>query len=165
GDVPSLDELEHTLTTGIEDATVFPVTCGSAIAEVGLDRLADLLVESGPPPGDRPVTVRAGDTEVPVAADPDGDPLAFVFSTAADPYVGRISLLKVLSGTIHDDDHLVNSRTGTDERLHGLLVTRGKDHEGVDVLTAGDIGAVAKLSDTATGDTLAPKGRPVTVDP
>jgi elongation factor G len=165
GDVPGLEELEHALTLGIETASVFPVVCGSATAEVGIDRLADLLVEIGPPPADRPTTVRAGDTEVDVEADPDGQPLAMVFKTIADPFVGQVSLIKVLSGTIRNDDHLVNSRTGTDERLHGLFVVRGKEHEPVDALAAGDIGGVAKLSNTATGDTLAPKGQPVHVDP
>ena len=165
GEVPALEELEHALTLGIETASVFPVVIGSATAEVGIDRLADLLVEIGPPPADRPTTVRAGDTEVDVPADPDGQPLAMVFKTIADPFVGQVSLLKVLSGTIRNDDHLVNSRTGNDERLHGLFVVRGKEHESVDALAAGDIGGVAKLAGTATGDTLAPKGQPVHVDP
>jgi elongation factor G len=165
GDVPSVAELEHALTLGIEEASVFPVVCGSATAEVGIDRLADLLVEIGPPPGDRPATVQAGDTEVEVPAAPDGQPLALAFKTIADPFVGQVTLLKVLSGTIRNDDHLVNSRTGSDERLHGLFVVRGKDHESVDALAAGDIGGVAKLTATATGDTLAPKGQPVHVAP
>ncbi len=165
GDVPSVEELERALTLGIETASVFPVVCGSATAEVGIDRLADFLVEIGPPPGDRPVTVEAGDVQVEVAADPDADPLAIVFKTIADPFVGQVSLLKVLSGTIRNDDHLVNSRTGADERLHGLFVVRGKDHEPVDALAAGDLGGIAKLSGTATGDTLAPRGRPVVVSP
>jgi elongation factor G len=165
GDVPGLEELEHALTLGIETASVFPVVCGSATAEVGIDRLADLLVEIGPPPADRPATVHAGDAAVEVAADPDGQPLAMVFKTIADPFVGQVSLLKVLSGTIRNDDHLVNSRSGTDERLHGLFVVRGKDHEPVEALAAGDIGGVAKLSATTTGDTLTPKGQPVRVDP
>ncbi len=165
GDIPSVAELEHALTLGIEAATVFPVVCGSATAEVGIDRLADLLVEIGPPPADRPTTVRAGDTEVEVPAAPDGQPLALVFKTIADPFVGQVSLLKVLSGTIRNDDHLINSRSGTDERLHGLFVVRGKEHETIDALAAGDIGGVAKLTGTATGDTLAPKGQPVHVAP
>lgn len=165
GDLPSLDELEHALTQGIEAASVFPVICGSAASEVGIDRLADFLVEIGPPPADRPTPVTAGDTEVEVRADPDGDPLAFVFKTIADPFVGQLSLFKVLSGTIRNDAHLVNSRLGTDERLHGLFVVRGKDHDPVDALVAGDIGGVAKLTSTATGDTLAARGKPVRVPP
>jgi elongation factor G len=163
GDIPSLDELEHALTIGIETASVFPVVCGSATGEVGIDRLADLLVEIGPPPADRPVTVIAGDTEVEVPVDPDGEPLALVFKVIADPFVGQVSLLKVLSGTIRNDDHLRNSRTGEQERLHGLFVVRGKDHEPVEALAAGDIGGVAKLAHTTTGDTLTPKQQPVRV--
>jgi elongation factor G len=163
GDVPSVAELEHALTLGIEAATVFPVVCGSATTEVGIDRLADFLVEIGPPPPDRPTRVVAGDTEVDVPADPSGDPLAFVFKTIADPFVGQVSFLKVLSGTIKNDDHLVTSRTGADERLHGLFVVRGKEHEPVDALAAGDLGGVAKLTGTATGDTLSKRGRPVQV--
>jgi elongation factor G len=164
GEEPSVEELEHTLTLGLEAGTVVPVLCGSATTEVGIDRLADLIVEIGPPPADRPRTVRAGDTTVEVSPDPDGDPLAVVIKTLTDPYVGQISILKVLSGTIRDGDHLVNSRTGTDERLHGLLTVRGKDTETVDELVAGDLGAIAKLSDTATGDTLAQRGRPVVIE-
>jgi elongation factor G len=165
GEVPSVTELEHALTLGIEAASVFPVVCGSATAEVGIDRLADLLVEIGPPPTDRATAVTAGDTEIDVPADADGEPLVFVFKTIADPFVGQLSLFKVLSGTIRNDDKLVNSRTGTDERLHGLFLVRGKDHEPVDGLTAGDIGGVAKLANTATGDTLSVRGKPVVVPP
>jgi elongation factor G len=165
GETPSVEELERALTLGIEAATVFPVVCGSALGEGGVARLADFLVEIGPAPGERPVRVTAGDTEVDVTADPDGDPLAFVFKTIADPFVGQMSMLKVLSGTIRNDDHLVNSRTGTDERMHGIFLIRGKDHEPVDALVAGDIGGVAKLTSTTTGDTLAVRGKPVTVPP
>ncbi|HEY9558652.1 MAG TPA: elongation factor G [Acidimicrobiales bacterium] len=165
GDAPSLSELEHALTLGIETAAVFPVVCASATTEVGIDRLADLLVEIGPPPSDRPTVVTTGDTEVEVPADASAEPLAFVFKTIADPFVGQISLLKVASGTIRNDDHLRNSRTGTDERLHGLFVVRGKEHEPVEALAAGDIGGVAKLGGTTTGDTLAPPGQPVAVAP
>jgi elongation factor G len=165
GDVPSVEELERTLHDGIASATVFPVVVGSATAEIGIDRLADFLVEIGPTPLDRSTPVTAGDTEVNVEAQADGDPLAFVFKTIADPYVGQISLMKVLSGTIKADDHLINTRSSTDERLHGLLAVRGKDQEPVQQLVAGDIGAVAKLSGTVTGDTLAPKGTPVAVTP
>ncbi|WCO68958.1 elongation factor G [Iamia majanohamensis] len=166
GDVPSVEELERTLAVGVDDATVFPVVCGSGTGEVAVDRLADLICEIGPSPLDRPpVTVTAGDTTVEVAPDPDGPPLAFVFRTLADRFVGHLSLFRVLSGTIRGDDHLVNSRSGADERLHALLRIRGGSQEPVDELVAGEIGAVAKLTGTATGDTLAPRGRPVTAPP
>jgi elongation factor G len=165
GDTITFEELEHTLAHGVASASVFPVVIGSATTGIGIDRLADLICEIGPSPVDRPpVTVTAGDTAVEVSADPSGDPLAVVFKTIADPYVGRISLFRVLSGTIRPDDHLVNPRSGTDERLHGLFTLRGKEQEPVSEVPAGDIGAVAKLDSTTTGDTLAPRGKPVSVE-
>jgi len=170
GDVPGIEELEHTLHDGVAAATVFPVVVGSATREIGVDRLADFIVEIGPSPLDHPATITVGsngDTPdaIDVPAEAGGDPLAFVFKTIADPYVGQLSMFRVLSGTLRPDDHLVNSRTGTDERLHGLLTMRGKEQETASELVAGDIGAVAKLASTATGDTLAPKGKPVVVAP
>jgi elongation factor G len=166
GDVPGVDQLEHTLANGVDDATVFPVVCGSATQRVALDRLADFICEIGPSPVDRPaVSVRAGDTEAEVTADPSGQPLAFVYKTIADQFVGHISLFKVLSGTVRLDDHLVNSRSGADERLHALFSLRGRDQQPVKEVGAGDLAAVAKLTGTATGDTLAPKGTPVVVPP
>jgi len=83
----------------------------------------------------------------------------------ADPYVGRVSLMKVLSGTVRPDMTLTNPRTHADEKLHSLFTLRGKEHEALTEVPAGDLFAVAKLSDTTTGDTLAPKGTPVRVNP
>lgn len=166
GDVPTVEELERTLAAGVDEATVFPVVCGSATAEIAVDRLADFICEIGPSPLDRPpVTVTAGDTTVDISPDPDGPSLAFVFKTVADQFVGHLSMFRVLSGTIRGDDHLVNTRSGADERLHALVRVRGAEQEPVTELVAGEIGAVAKLSATVTGDTLAPRGRPVAVAP
>jgi elongation factor G len=165
GDVPSFEQLEKTLAHGVDEASVFPVVCGSATARVAVDRLADFICEIGPSPLDRPpVTVAAGPTTAEVSPDPDGQPLAFVFKTVADQFVGHISLFKVLSGTVRVDDHLVNSRSGTDERLHGLFTVRGHEQEPANVVVAGDIAAASKLAGTITGDTLAPKGTPVKAD-
>jgi len=163
GEVPSVEELEKALAHEVLEGKEFPVLLGSALTGVGVDRLADFICEIGPSPADRPVTVQAGDQEVAVAADAGGQPLAFVFRTIADPFVGQLSLFKVLSGTIKTDDHLVNATSGVDERLHGLFHLRGKDQTPASSLVAGDIAAVAKLAGTRTGDTLAPKGSPVRV--
>jgi len=164
GRTPSVEQLEHTLAIGVDEARVFPVVCGSATGRVGIDRLADFICEIGPSPLDRPgLTVEAGDTEMAIAADPDGPPLIYVFKTVVDRHVGHISLLKVLSGTIRSDDHLVNPRTGNDERLHGLFALRGLERVEVAAVPAGDLAAVAKLTGTTTGDTLAPRGTPVRV--
>jgi elongation factor G len=166
GETLAPKELQETLAKGVVDGTVFPVACGSAANLVGIDRLAQLLCEIGPSPLDRPpATVLAAGSTAEVACDPAGQPLAFVFRTLADPFVGKVSFLKVLSGTIRPDMHLTNPRTHADERLHGLFTMRGKEQETVPDLPAGDIGAVAKLADLTTGDTLAPKGTPVVIPP
>ena len=164
GDALSVAELERTLRHEVLDGIEFPVLLGSAATGVGLDRLADFICELGPCPLDRPVTVVAGDDLVEVAADKGAKPLLYVFKTIADPFVGQLSVFKVLSGVVRADDHLVNSRTGTDERLHGLFVLRGKEQMPVTEVSAGDLAAVAKLASVHTGDTLAPKGLPVRVD-
>ena len=161
GDIPSFEELEKTLALGVADATVFPVVCGSATRRIGVDRLAQFLSEIAPSPLVHPAHVVAGDAEQDIACDPNGEPLAIIGKTIADPFVGRVSLLRVCSGTLKSDAVLTNSRTHTDERLHGLFTLRGKDHEPVTEVPAGDLVAVAKLADSATGDTLAPKGKPV----
>ncbi len=165
GETPSTKELETTLAHGVAAATVFPVVCGSATKSIAIDRLAELICEVGPSPLDRqPVTVRAGDKTTTVAVDPAGQPLARVFKTIADPYVGKISLIHVLSGTIRPDATLVNSRTHGEERLHALQLLRGKEASPLSEAQAGDIIAVPKLADARTGDTLAPKGSPVVIE-
>ncbi|HVC71310.1 MAG TPA: elongation factor G [Acidimicrobiales bacterium] len=164
GDIPSTEELEATLASGVAEGLVFPVVCGSAATGVGIDRLASLLSEIAPSPDARPpVTVRAGDTEQDVVPDPAAQPLARVFKTISDPYVGKISLLRVLSGTIKPDTVLTNPRSHSEAKLHVLQLLRGKEAQSLTEAQAGDLVAVPKLSDTATGDTLAPKGTPVTV--
>jgi len=166
GDVPSVDELEHVMAAGVAAGTVFPVVCGSATGPIAVDRLADFIVELAPAPADRPpAIVTVGDEEIEIEKDPAGDPLAFVFKTLADPYVGQISLLKVMSGTLRPETHLVSGRSGQDERLAKIATMFGSETTLVESAPAGDIIAVAKLIDTKTGDTLAPKNKPVTAAP
>ncbi len=164
GEIPSVAQLEKTLAAGVASAQVFPVVCGSALREVAIDRLASFICEIGPSPLDRPpVAVQAGEMTTEVTPDPGGQPLAWVWKTVADRHVGRISLFKVLSGTLQPDTVLVNSRTRADERIHAPFTLRGREQLPVTELVTGDIGAVAKLADVVTGDTLAPRGTPVTV--
>jgi elongation factor G len=168
GDVPSVEQLEKTLALGVASAQVFPVVLGSATAEIGIDRLADLVCEIGPSPVDRgPATVvpAGGGVEqaTEVLPDPHGQPLAVVWKTVADRHVGRITCFKVLSGTIGADATLVDTRTRNEERFHAPFTLRGAEQLAVTELQAGDLGAVSKLGDVATGDTLAPRGTPVSV--
>jgi elongation factor G len=165
GEVPTANELERTLAAEVLHCEEFPVLLGSALTGVGIDRLADYICELGPSPLDRPTTVVGGTEQVAVPADSSGAAVAYVFKTVADQFVGQVSLFKVLSGTVHGDDRLVNTQTGTEERLHGLFHLRGKEHVAVNHVVAGDIAAVAKLSSTPTHSTLAAKGSPVRVEP
>ena len=164
GEVPGAVELEHALVHEVRDCLAFPVLVGSAATGVAVDRLADFLCELGPSPADRPSRVRTPDGAdvLEITADPAGEVLVHVFRTVADPFVGQVSVFKVLAGTVATDMHLVNSVTGADERMHGLFRLRGKDHLPVDRVVAGDIAAVAKLSGSPTGSTLSVRGTAVT---
>jgi elongation factor G len=163
GDEPSPEQLEHLLHEAVDRALAFPVLCGSATAPIGADQLADFICRVGPAPGDRgPAEVHAAGGVVEIAPDPDGPPLVLVFKTTIDEFLGQISFLRVLSGTIRTDDVLVNSRSGAKERLHNMISMVGGQQTHVDTVGAGDIVAVTKLTDTRTGDTLAPDGTPVT---
>jgi elongation factor G len=142
------DELAKTLAAGVAQGAVFPVLCGSASKLVGVDRLLKFLVEEAPAPQTT-----------------DGAHAALVFKTIVDPYVGRVNLFKVLQGTVKHDEVLANARTRSDERIHQLFTLRGKEQDTVEEVAAGDIAAVAKLSDTATGDVLAVKGTEIETTP
>ncbi|MGB9111472.1 MAG: elongation factor G [Acidimicrobiales bacterium] len=160
GDVPSAAELESTLADGVAAGTVYPVLCGSAVGGVGLDRLLTFITEIPP---NRKVRARAGDKVIEIGDDASAEPLARVFKTTLDPFVGRISLVQVVSGTLKPDIVLFNPRTRAEERLHVLETIRGKETTPVPHALAGDIVAVPKLAETRTGDTLAPKGSPVVI--
>jgi elongation factor G len=163
---PTPEQLERLLHEAVDASKVFPVLCGSATAPIGADHLLDIICRVGPAPGDfGPRTVEIAGGSVPVAPDPGGDPLAFVFKTRFDDFLGQISMCKVLSGTINADAELVNSRTRRTERLHQLLSLDAGRFQPIRSASAGDILAVAKLEGTRTGDTLAPIGKPVTVPP
>ena len=166
GTEPSPEQLERLLHEAVDRALAFPVLCGSATGPIGTDQLADFICRVGPAPTDRdPVVVEAAGGSVDISPDPDGPPLVFVFKTTIDEFLGQISLLKVISGTVRADDVLVNSRTGAKERLHNLISLTGTSQTHIGSVAAGDIAAVTKLADTRTGDTLAPDGTPVTVHP
>jgi len=142
----STAELAGALANGIASGAVFPVLCGSATKLVGIDRLAKFLVDEAPAP-----TVGEGASG------------AIVFKTIVDSYVGRVNFFKVLQGVVRHDDVLANSRTRADERVHQLFTMRGKEQDTVTEVAAGDIAAVAKLTDTSTGDVLAAKGSAIEV--
>jgi elongation factor G len=158
---------EAVITQGAKDgftnARLAPVFVGSASKAIGIDRLLDFIVEEFPSPLDRaPVKVVAKDGEEKERTCDSGGPLtAFVFKTLSDPFVGHITMFRVFSGKVRPDSSAHNSTQGTDERIGQLFALKGKEHESVSEVPAGDIGAVAKLPHTHTGDTFATKDDPV----
>lgn len=150
------DEIIKGIHEGVHSGTITPVLCGSASTLEGVDMLLDSLVDHLP---------SAWEAGAETATDADGKPVeiactdeaplaAYIFKTVADPFVGKLSYFKVVSGKLSNEFAPVNSRTGEPERLGKLIYTTGKKQEETAFISAGDIGAVTKLSDSITGDTL-----------
>jgi len=168
GEEISDPELEACLRKGVKESVLAPVLVGSAVKGVGLRALLDAFVRYLPSPADEPpVTARdlKSKTEAKVPPDPAGPLLVRVFKTSADPFVGRLTYLRVLSGALHSQAAVFNSTRGEEERIGQLLLLHGKEQEAVGELKAGEIGAVAKLTVTQTGDTLSSKDKPLVLDP
>ena len=148
-------EMIQGLRQGVRELSLFPVLCGSAVTTMGSLMLMDDIVDLLPNPMEgnyHKATRQDGETEEFVVS-PGGVPTAFVFKTVSDQY-GKYSYIKVLSGVITSDLTLVNSRTGSSEKLGRLYVMRGKKAEEVKELSCGDIGAIGKMEKVKTGDTL-----------
>ncbi|MBI2764118.1 MAG: elongation factor G [Chloroflexi bacterium] len=156
-------ELEACLRKGVKDSVLAPVLVGSAAIGPGLRALLDAVIRYLPSPADEgPATAtdRQGASAL-IDPDPDGPLLVRVFKTAADPFVGRLTYLRVLSGTLHSQSHAWNASRDADERIGQLLLLHGKEQEAIGELKAGEIGAVAKLAATVTGDTLSSRETPL----
>ncbi len=161
----SEDEIRRGLALGFAAGDLYPVFSGSATREIGVSRFLDTVTEFFPSPADHKVAANEGEKQVELSPDPDGPLAAQVFKTTADPFVGKLTFLRVFSGTLKADSHVWNANKGVDERVGQLFVVRGKNHEPAQQLVAGDIGGVAKLSETLTGDTLCVKEHQVTLPP
>ncbi len=146
------DEVAHALKDAVTRGELFPVACGVATKNLGTTALLDLLVEGVPSPAKKESPIDVG-----------GSTAAFVFKTIADPFAGRINLFRVFGGTLKADSGVVNARSHNKERIGQLLEMQGKEHTQVGDLVNGDIGAVAKLKETMTGDLLLDVEREVDV--
>lgn len=152
---------------GFTRAKLAPVLVGSATRAIGIDRLLDFIVEEFPSPADRgsiQVVGKGGD-EQERSCDPAGPTCAFVFKTVSDPFVGHITMFRVFSGRVRPDSTVFDATRGGEERIGQLFALKGKEHETVPEVQAGDIGAVAKLSHAHTGDTWSTKDDPVQLQP
>jgi len=155
GEEISGEELGAALKNAVLSGELFPVACGAATKNLSTTDLLDLIVEGIPSPAKKPLHEELGTNGT----------AAFVFKTVADPFAGRINLFRVLSGTLAGDSTLVNSRTHGKERIGQLLALQGKEHAHADAFAAGDIGAVAKLKETTTGDLLLAEDGRVEIEP
>jgi len=160
-------EIVHGVKRGFAEARIAPVLCAAAAKPIGVDRVLQFIVDEFPSPADRPaiaVTSKDGQ-EQERPCDPNGPLTAYVFKTVSDPYVGHITMFRVFSGRVRPDSPVFNATKGSEERIGQLFTLRGKEHDTVSEVPAGDIGAVAKLNHTTTGDTFSAKDAPVTIPP
>ena len=158
GEDISHEEIVGALKEGTNHGKIFPVVCGCATRNLGTTRLLDAIVEDLPSP------VKHGALtvgEVELAPSEDGELFAYVFKTRADPFAGRINLLRVYQGVLHADSHVLNTHAHAKERIGQLLLFAGKEVRHVEEFGPGDIGAVAKLKETRAGDWLADRDEPI----
>lgn len=153
------------VSKGVKAGTICPVFCGDALLMRGMEQFLDGLTWLAPPAVDKSSEIGADVDGNPVelSVNEDGATAAIVFKTIADPFIGKLSYLKVISGKVATDAQLVNMRTGNVERIGKTVMMRGKKQEDILYIAAGDIGAVMKLQGTGTGDTLCSPARKVTL--
>lgn len=155
GEPLTADEIKSGLKTGIKSGDICPVYCGVQITGEAIPLFADSITEILPSAAESSFTLADGNK---VAPDDSGENALFVFKTIADPFVGKLSYFKVVSGKITGDTKLKNNRTGEEERLSKIMWLKGGKQEDADEISAGDIGSVSKLGSTVTGDTLSTSG-------
>ncbi|HZO91424.1 MAG TPA: elongation factor G [Chthonomonadaceae bacterium] len=161
------DEIVRGLHEGIDAGKVVPVLCGSALRDIGMTDLLDIIVQEFPNPlevgtihGKNPQT---GAEETRQAS--ETAPLsALVFKTIADPFLGTLNYFRVFSGVLKSGATVLNTSRGREERIGQVYFARGKNQEATNEVRAGDIGVTAKLADTRTGDTLSDPGKPIVLD-
>ena len=162
GKEPSREQIVTTIHKGIVAGDIQPVLVASAERLIGIDLLAEFIVDYGPNPLERILpTLTSGD---PTPPSPDGPTAAFVFKSVSDPFVGRISLFRIYSGAVKADQEL-DVAGGGKVRLHNLFKLQGKEHNDVPDLPTGGIGAVAKVDNLRVGDTLRSSGSNITIAP
>ena len=164
GEELTASEIRYGLKAAFIAGTVIPVLCGSATKSLGVGLLMDNLAGMAPAPNEAAATtVEGAQGEEDLGADASGPLGALIFKTMADPYVGKLSYFRVYSGTLAGDTRYFNTRAGEEERFGQLYVMRGKEQLPVSQLVAGDIGAVAKLNVSLTGDSICDRGHPLTI--
>jgi elongation factor G len=164
----SAEELKAGLKRGVLGGRVVPVLCGSALKNIGIQPLLDLLTDVCPSPADRPAVEgldpKSGERLTRESSE-DAPFSALVFKTITDPYAGKITLFRVYSGLLSSDSTVYNVSKGSKERIGQVVLLRGKNQVQVPALGPGDLGAVVKLKETGTGDTLCDERNPIRLQP
>jgi elongation factor G len=159
------EELKNGLRQGVATGRIVPVLAGSALQNFGMHFLLDAIYDYLPSPKEREFITLSDSKEQKMKPAEDAPLAALVFKTSADPYVGKLTYFRIFSGAIESNSVVWNSSRGSAERIGQLFILRGKTQEPVAKITAGDIGAVAKLNVTGTGDTLCRQDKPVKLPP
>ncbi|MBA7639030.1 Elongation factor G [subsurface metagenome] len=165
GEELSLEELSNGLRQSVVTGKIVPVLVGSAIKNIGITSLLDAACSYLPSPKEREVVVAGDSGQQTIEPSQDAPLAALVFKTSADPYVGKLTYFRVYTGAIGSNSQVWNATQSGGERIGQLFVIRGKNQEPVSKLGAGDIGAVAKLNVTNTGDTLCSRDKPIKIAP
>ncbi|MFC1991520.1 elongation factor G [Chloroflexota bacterium] len=164
GEELSQEEITNGLQQGVVNGRIVPVLVGSALKNTGINLLMDAALSYLPSPKERDAAILgdSGEQEM-MKPDPDGPLAALVYKTSADPYVGKLTYIRVYSGVFESNSQVWNSTRGEAERIGQLFTLRGKSQEAVSRISAGDIGGVAKLNVTGTGDTLCRQDKPIKI--
>jgi len=166
GEEPTVEEIIKTLRKATIGGELFPVYCGSAYKDKGVRLLLDGIVELLPSPLDVPAAVghdKAGN-EVTCNSTDDEPLTALAFKISTDPFIGKLTFVRIYSGIMHTGSYVLNANKGINERISRLVLLHANKREDVDTLNAGEIGAVVGLKNTATGDTLCDESRVVELE-
>jgi elongation factor G len=166
-DLPEKD-VEQTFIEGIKSGLIVPVVCGSATANIGVPQLMDIIVNGLPSPSERNPKdgTKPGTSEtLERASSADAPFSALVFKTVADPFAGKLTLLRIFSGTLNADSTVYNANKQVKEKFGQLLIPEGKKQQSVEAAGPGDVVAIAKLKETTTGDTLCVENDPIIYQP
>jgi elongation factor G len=161
-------EVEETFFKGVKSGLLVPVVCGSATLNIGIPHLMNLIVQGLPAPTERkPFKGKKAGTEEIIERKPLPEaPLsALIFKTVADPFAGKLTLLRVFSGTLKSDSMVYNANKRIREKFGQLLILEGKKQQPIEMAVAGDILAIPKLKETGTGDTLSAENEPIIYTP
>lgn len=158
------DQLKAGLRQQVVSCNIFPVVCGAATANLGVTQLLDLIINYCPSPLDRSKAegVKPNTSEtITREISPDAPLSALVFKTVSEPHIGELSFFRVFSGTMKSGSEVLNATKGASEKIGQLYQMNGKNRKEIGVVTVGDLGAIVKLRDTSTGDTLCDKANPI----